>query len=99
MQIKLDDVVLFEISDADIKILENDLIDVQAEITQRLKYIVTHKVEQCYKRMRDEWTSKLEQSKVVASVPLQRDDFVNLILSQPDYKNRAMREAEVLNDN
>lgn len=96
MQVKLDDKVIFEISDVDIKILENDLLDVQAEIERRLQYIITHKVDQCYRRLHQEWMQKLQQDPLIEAVPLKREDFVKYVMALPDYKNRATLEAEAM---
>ena len=93
MQIKIDDSVVFEISDVDVKLLEHDLINVEAEIRRRLEYIIKHKVEQCYKRLKDEWDKKLAEDPKIKSVPSKRDDYVSFITRLPSYQNRVERES------
>lgn len=94
MQVKVNDKVIFEISDVDFKLLEHDLLDVPGEIERRLQYIIQHKVEQCYKRFKAEWDDKLSKDPDVNSIPTKRDDYVNFIIKLPDYKNREVRELE-----
>jgi len=92
MDVYLDQEKLFTISEADLKLLAHDLEDPVAEIKRRLEYIISHKCEQCYKRMRDEWLSRFERTKEVASVPIDRDSFIDLVVNHIEYKNRVQRD-------
>jgi len=93
MQVKLDDEVLFEIDDLMVNLLAHDLLDPIQEIKRRLKYIIDHKCDQCYERMRLEWTQKFTNDPNMTSVPTKKADFVNLVLTHPDYKNRVERDG------
>lgn len=92
MDVFLDDEKLFTISDTDIKLLAHDLEDPISEIKRRLEYIISHKCDQCYKRMRDEWVERFEKTGEISAVPLGRDAFVALVTAHPDYKDRVERE-------
>lgn len=102
MLVKLDDEVLFEIDDRMMKLLEHDLIDPLEEIKRRLRWIIEHKCDRCFARMCEEWMkldengqSKLSRSGV-QSIPTNRRDLADLILAQPEYKNRAARANEAM---
>lgn len=80
--------VNLELSDLDNKYLENDLLDVDDWFEQRKK----GKINKCKKRMMREWIPKLRSKGL--SIPPTDEELVDLILAQPDYKNRVEREPE-----
>ena len=92
MQVKVDNKVIFEITQTDVDLLAYDLLDVQAEIERRLKYIIEHKVGECYKRFKEEWDKKLEKDSSVNFIPSKRDEYVAFVKARSDYKNRSQRE-------
>lgn len=97
MKVKLDDEVLFEIDERMVKLLAHDLLDPMGEIKRRLQWVIEHKCERCFERIKQEWTdntsgpSKLEQTGVT-SIPVRKTDLVDLIFSLPEYKNRQARK-------
>ena len=60
------------------------------DMKRRLQYILMHKYEQCYKRLKAEWEPKLKE-RGVAMFPSDEGAFAELIFSQPDYKGRKER--------
>jgi hypothetical protein len=79
------------INDTDQKCMKNDLLD----LNQWVQDAVTGKKNNCWKRMQREWTTKLMNDESFTDpIPSNKSDFVNLILSQPTYKDRPTREAE-----
>lgn len=95
MQIKVDDVVLFELSDVQKQVLCNDIHRdcLDDDMKRRIEYIVMHKYEQCMKRLRVEWEPVLK-SEGAESIPCNDDAFAQLIFSRADYKCRKAREEE-----
>ena len=93
MIIKVDDKVLFEISDLQKNVIGNDIADVDANIRRQLFWVVNHKYEQCFKRLKAEWEPKLA-AKGIESLPTNKDAFANLVFAQEDYKDRSARDAE-----
>ena len=95
MKVKVDDQELFELTETQKKVICNDIPDeeFEADMKRRLHYILTHKYEQCFKRMKAEWEPKLKANGV-KSIPLDDDEFAKLVLKQPNYKNRSVRNAE-----
>jgi len=94
-KIKYDNEDILDISDTDKLIIENDVAeDFDTDIKRRLKYIVEHKKEQCFKRLWDEWVPKL-RDRGQTTIPTGETEFVSLVTSQPDYKNAAQRAQEI----
>jgi len=56
---------------------------------------VDGKLNNCWKRMRTEWTTKLMEDETFNDpIPSNQEDFVNLVLTRPNYKNRKTRDDE-----
>jgi hypothetical protein len=83
--------ITINITDVDEKILHNDLVDFE----QWLNDAVVGKTESCWKRMRQEWTTKLmDDPSFTDSIPSNKEDFIEMVTSRDDYKNRAQREEQ-----
>lgn len=81
--------ITIEISDDDLLVLENDLLDVDDWVQKA----VEGKINNCKKRMVREWQPKLFADPAVESIPAKEDKFLELVVARPDYKNRAARET------
>tara|TARA_R100000808_G_C2097355_1_gene115621 strand:- start:117 stop:380 length:264 start_codon:yes stop_codon:yes gene_type:complete len=78
-----------ELTDTQQTILKNDLLDLDAW----LQSAMTGKVNNCWKRMQSEWTTKLMNDESFTDpIPSNQADFVTLVTARSDYKNRANRE-------
>ena len=79
------------------KILSNDLYNDtdNAGIDTWLQEAMDGKVNNCWKRFRNEWTQKLmDDSSYNDPIPSNQTDFVNLVTARSDYKNRKTRDDE-----
>ena len=79
------------------KILSNDLYNDtdNAGIDTWLQEAMDGKVNNCWKRFRNEWTQKLmDDSSFTDTILSNQTDFVNLVLARSDYKNRKTRDDE-----
>lgn len=56
---------------------------------EQISWVFGEKIKACLKRMHLQWDPKLESRSL--EVPLSEEDFVSLVLSQSDYKNRSER--------
>ena len=83
-----------EVDDTDQTVLKNDLLDIDAWVQEAM----TGKINNCWKRMQREWTDKLmNDESFTDSIPSNKKDFVTLVTSRSDYKDRKARdEAEKL---
>ena len=78
-----------EVDDTQQSILKNDLLDINAWVQDAM----TGKINNCWKRMQQEWTTKLmNDSSFTDPIPSNQADFVKLVLARSDYKNRKARD-------
>jgi len=98
MKISVDDQEVFTLSSVQKSVIKNDINEDEfdGDMKRRLQYILTHKYEQCFARLKKEWEPKLK-TKGMQSIPLNDDSFAELVFSQPEYKARKARDLESLN--
>ena len=78
-----------EVDDTDQTVLKNDLLDIDAWVQAAM----TGKINNCWKRMQQEWTTKLmNDESFTDSIPTNKADFVTLVTSRSDYKDRKARD-------
>lgn len=94
MKISVDNIELFALNDTQKSVIKNDIhSDVfDEDMKRRLQYILTHKYERCFARLKAEWDKKLVDNGV-QSVPTDPDAYARLVFSQPNYMDRKSREA------
>ena len=94
MKIQVDGKEIFGLSEVQEQVIMNDIQEelFYDDMCRRLEYVLTHKYEQCFERLKKEWESKLAER--VSSIPTNKDELAKLIFSQTDYKNRSQRERE-----
>ena len=78
------------ITDADETALNNDLLDIDTWIQDA----VTGKINNCKKRMVNQWQPILFADESVESMPATADGIIALVVVRDDYKTRAERAAE-----
>jgi len=95
MKISVDDQELFRLSETQKKVIKNDIHEdiFDEDMKRRLQYILTHKYERCFERLKKEWEPKL-RANGVSMIPTDPDALAVLIFSQPNYKNRSQREPK-----
>lgn len=80
-----------EVTDTEQAILLNDLVGIDAW----LQAAMDGKKNNCWKRMQQEWTTKLmNDDSFTDSIPSNQSDFVALVTAREDYKTRTERDAE-----
>ena len=81
--------ITVKVSDTDQTVLKNDLLDIDAWVQEAM----TGKINNCWKRMQREWTDKLmNDESFTDSIPSNKADFVKLVTSRSDYKDRKARD-------
>ena len=83
------------ITDLQQQILSNDLYNDtdNAGLDLWIQEAVNGKINNCWKRMRTEWTQKLmDDSSFTDPIPSNQADFVALVTARSDYKNRKQRD-------
>ena len=79
--------VSYTISDTDEKILLNNILDIQEWVDGA----IAGKINECWKRLEQEWTPKLMDDSNVESIPANKDLYVEMVTSRSDYKDRSQR--------
>ena len=78
-----------KVDDTDQLVLKNDLLDIDAWVQAAM----TGKINNAWKRMQQEWTTKLmNDSGFTDSIPSNKADFVTLVTSRSDYQDRKARD-------
>jgi hypothetical protein len=95
MKVSVDGVDLYELSDLQKQVMHHTISPDEFDqfCKDKLQWILTHKYEQCFKRLKEEWDSKLAQNGVKL-IPTNPDKYAQLVFSQPNYKNRKQRDGE-----
>ena len=80
-----------DVTDTEQAILLNDLLS----IDDWLQAAMVGKKNNCWKRMQNEWVTKLmNDSDFTDAIPSSQADFVALVIARSDYKTRTERDAE-----
>ena len=87
--------VTITINDTDEKVLLNDLLNINTWCQDA----VTGKINNSWKRMQSDWTTKLmNDDSFTDSIPSNKADFVTLVTARDDYKTRAERDEASLGE-
>jgi hypothetical protein len=79
-----------EVTDTEQAILLNDLLG----IDEWLQAAMLGKKNNCWKRMQQEWTTRLmNDDSFTDSIPSNQADFVALVTAREDYQTRTERDA------
>lgn len=95
MKIQIDGVDIFELSDVQKKVIQNDIPSeiFEEDMKRRLKWVLLdEKYAKCIDRLKKEWVPIL--AKRMDSIPTDDEKLANLIFSQPDYKCRSDRDKQ-----
>jgi hypothetical protein len=89
MKVSVDDQELFTLSDVQKNVIKHDIASeiFDEDCKRRLQWVLLHKYEQCYKRLKEKWEPVLASR--YTSIPTHKDDFAQLVFSQPDYADKT----------
>lgn len=73
------------LNDSDLKLWFGEYAD-HEQIGLWIEHAVSHKTEKIYKRLQIEWTSKLINDSSVSAISASRDDFINQVVTNSNYK-------------
>ena len=80
--------ITIKVDDTDQLVLKNDLLDINTWAQEAM----TGKINNCWKRMQNDWTTKLmNDESFTDSIPSNKADFVTLVTSRSDYEDRKAR--------
>ena len=91
MRISVDDQVLFSLSEVQKKVImdEIDSDEFEIEMKRRLQWVLMHKYERCFQKLKDKWLDKLSSREHY--LPTDPDKLAELIFSQKDYQDKKQR--------
>lgn len=95
MKFSVDSVDVIELTDTQKNVIKDQVMadTFDKDMKDRIFWVINHKYEQCFKRLKAEWDPKLEAAGV-QSIPTNKDAYAELVFEQSEYKDRATREAE-----
>lgn len=95
MKISVDDIELFTLSEHQQLVIQDQISSIifDADMKRRLQYILIHCYEQCFENLKKTWDQKLVLNGI-ASIPTDPTAYAALVFAQPNYKDRAARDAE-----
>lgn len=95
MKVSVNDKELFSLNETQKSVIKNDIHEdeFESDMKRRLQWVLTHKYERCFERLKREWEPKLK-AKGIQSIPLDNDAFAQLVFSQSEYKGRKDRDIE-----
>lgn len=95
MKFAVDGEDILDLNQTKMKVIGNDIHEdeLNQDLKRRVNHIITHKYEQCFKRLKEEWMPKLK-AKGLQNVPLDDDQFAELVFQQPEYKSRKQRDLD-----
>ena len=93
MKISVDGEEIFTLNETQKKVIKNDIHEdiFEEDMKRRIKFILEHKYQKCFERLKAEWEPKLKNQG--ASIPDDPTEFAHLVFSLPTYKDRKSREA------
>ena len=94
MKISIDGQEVFSLSETQKSVIKSAIpYDIfEADMKRRLEWVLTHKYEQCFERLKKEWEPKLKER--YQMLPSGDDAIAQLICSQPDYKDGKAKQVE-----
>lgn len=97
MQIKIDDKVILDLTDSQVKVLADAMKsgDVTDLIEASIKNNIASGYSRAFEVMRNNWVSVLAQTGVTM-VPLDSDAFAQIIFALPEYKSVKEIDADAL---
>lgn len=95
MKVSINDIELFTLNDTQKSVISNDIPSdiLEDDIKRRVQYVVMHKYEQCFERLKKEWEPKLAKAGA-QFIPTDKDAFARMVFDHPEYRDRKSREAK-----
>ena len=95
MNIKVDDTIVYTITESDMLLLKDYMIAsmVRSQVESRTKWLITHLLDQIWKGFVEKWTKILMEDPSVEAIPANKEAFIALVTARPDYQDNAARNS------
>lgn len=92
MKIFVDEKCVLDLNDTKLKVFCDEITEdiLREDLERRLRWVLTHKYEGCFKRLKEQWESALMKAGH-KMIPTDPDEFAELVFSLPDYKSAKQR--------
>jgi hypothetical protein len=94
MKVMIDNELILELSDVKKQVLKSEIHDhiFDEDMKRRIQWIIIHKYEECFRKLKDKWDPILVVNGV-KMVPTDQDEYASLVFAQPNYQSRSERES------
>jgi hypothetical protein len=98
MKIKVNEQEIFELTEIQKQVIKNDIDEdiFDDDMKRRLRWVLEHKYERCFERLKREWEPKLT-AKGMTSIPTNKDSFAQLVFQQAEYKTQKQKKQAAAN--
>lgn len=95
MKFSIDGKELFALNDVQKNVIKDYLnSDIfEEDMSRRVFWVINEIYKESFKKLKSEWEPKLA-AKGIKSIPTDKDEFAQLVFSQPEYKDRKARDLE-----
>jgi hypothetical protein len=92
MKILVDNKLILELNETQKKVIKDEIHEdiFEEDMKRRLSWVLTHKYNEVFKKLKQEWDPKLEANGI-KMIPTDKDEYAKLVFSQPDYKSKDQR--------
>ena len=93
MKISVDGKDIYSLNETQKKVIKDEIYEdiFEDDMKRRLFWVLNHKYEVCFEKLKKEWEPKLK-ARGFKMIPTDNDAFAELVFQQSDYKNRSQRE-------
>jgi len=94
MKIHIDDELIHEITEFDLKVLATDIdiAELPKILKDRVKWDVQSYCEESYEKLKNKWLPILFTR--LKQIPTDKQELLQVIMSQPDYKDAYLKRME-----
>lgn len=94
MKFLVDNEVVFELSDQQLKVLESAISSdvLREDLKRRVKWVIEHKLENVSKELIESWKPKLESENT--SLPVSKESLLEMVLTNPEYKDAKTKTED-----
>lgn len=96
MKIYFEKELVYEIKPWQLEVLKAELpaSTLESDIKRRIEWVISHKIEQVYERLKKEWVDKFMNDPAINEIPADPEKLIQLIKAQPSFKDREARDKE-----
>lgn len=97
IEVKVNDTVVYTLSDLQLTIIKTYINEdrINATINNWAKCGVMDQYNAIAAQFKNEWINRLQEDPTVTSVPMAAQDFVDFVMSRPEYKTQKQKDNNI----